>query len=169
MRSITKLKNRSSKALDQIPESDLEAGHMYILVIDYLYEMAEHALDIIEANHYHIDNNHKGLHLDQIEELMSLHAMVSERYEWIIALFTDQNDELVEKLFTHLNSFVALTRNMRKNQIKRIKKGEVGTRNSGLYLTHLGELRNLGLFSNRIVRVFDELVLHPTDLPRGNQ
>ena len=168
MQSITKLKNRSSRTLDQIPESDLEAGHMYILVIDYLYEMAEHAYDIIEANHYHLDNNHKALNPDQVDELTSLHGMITERYAWIIQLFNEQDSTLVDKLFKHLDSLVVLTRNMRKNQIKRIKKGEVGTRNSGLYLTHLGELRNLGLFSNRIVRVFDELILHPSDTPENN-
>ena len=58
---INRLKHQASKALEQIPDSDLESGHMYLLVVDYLFEMAEHSMDIIESNHYHIDNNHKTL------------------------------------------------------------------------------------------------------------
>ena len=55
------------------------------------------------------------------------------------------------------------TSEIRKNQIKRIKNHQVGTRNSVLFLNHLGELRNLALFANRIVRVFDELILNPVE------
>ena len=54
-------------------------------------------------------------------------------------------------------------RSSRKKQIKRIKNHEIGTRNSILYLNHLGEYRNLALFSNRIVKVFDEMILNPDE------
>ena len=92
---------------------------------------------------------------------MSLHDMISERYDWIQNLYTSQDPAIAQKLFSHVDVFVSLTRNARKKQIKRIKRREMGTRNSALYLTQLAELRNLCLFSNRIVRVFDELILNP--------
>ena len=160
---VTKLKTISSHALDRVPESDLEAGHLYILVADYLHEMGKQAMEIIESNLNHVDNNHKPLLPEQMEELMSLHDMLSERYHSIVELFKNEDDELKEKLYDHVISFVNIIRNVRKKQIKRIKKHEVGTRNSALYLSHLAELRNLGLFSNRIVRVYDELILNPEE------
>jgi hypothetical protein len=52
---------------------------------------------------------------------------------------------------------------VRKNQIKRIKNHEIGTRNSMLYLSHLAELRNLLMFNTRLVTVFNDLILHPDD------
>jgi hypothetical protein len=162
-KGISKLKSLSSNALDRVPEHELEAGHMFILVVDYLYEMSKHAMDIIQANLNHVDNNHKPLHTEQIEELLSMHDMLTERYEWIIDVYKSGNLEAAQKLYEHVDVFVTLTRNVRKKQIKRIKNREVGTRNSALYLAHLGELRNLGLFSNRIVRVYDDLILRPSD------
>ncbi len=163
MSNIVKLKGISSSALDRVPDHELEAGHLYILVIDYLHEMGKHAMEIIESNLNHVDNNHKPLTSEQVEELLSMQDMLSERYEWIIEVFKNFDDDLAKKLDSHTDSFVALTRNVRKNQIKRIKNREVGTRNSALFLGHLGELRNMGLFSNRIVKVFDELVLNPSE------
>jgi hypothetical protein len=54
-----------------------------------------------------------------------------------------------------------VVRNVRKQQIKRIKEHKIGTRNSQLYLNHLSELRNLSLFSNRLVKVYLDLILNP--------
>ena len=163
MNHISKLKNISSNALDRVPDHELEAGHLYILVIDYLYEMSKQAMSIIESNLYHVDNNHKPLMEDQIEELLSMHDMLGERYESIVEVFKKSDEQLVNNLYDHIDSFVKLIRNVRKKQIKRIKNHEVGTRNSILYLSNMGELRNLGLFSNRIIRVYDELILNPTE------
>ncbi|MDH3708243.1 MAG: inorganic phosphate transporter [Cyclobacteriaceae bacterium] len=160
---VRRLKTISSNFLDRVPESDLEAGHLYILVVDYLYEMGKLTMDMIENNLNHVDNNHKPLLPEQMEELMSLHDMLRERYQSIIEVFKTSDQELTGKLYDHVITYVNIIRNVRKKQIKRIKNHEVGTRNSALYLGHLGELRNLGLFSNRIVRVLDELILNPHD------
>ena len=159
--SISKLKQISSHILDKIPEHELEMGHMYILIVDYLYEMSKQTNSILKRNMEHIDNNHKTLLPEQIEELDSMQDMLRERFEMILELYDQMDGELVDKLYHNINIYVNLTRNVRKNQIKRIKNQKVKTRNSILYLNHLGELRNLGLFSNRIVRVLNELVLDP--------
>jgi len=81
----------------------------------------------------------------------------------IIEVFKNYDIELANKLYDHIDGYIKMTRSARKKQIKRIQNHEVGTRNSSIYLNHLGELRNLGLLSNRIVRVFDELILNPSD------
>jgi hypothetical protein len=158
---IDKLKNYSSKALDQVPEHELEAGHLYMLVVDYLHEMSKQVMTIIKSNMNHVDNNHKPLLPEQISELQSLHDIMKGRYLVTIDVLKNLDGKLAEKSGDRLSKFVQKTREVRKNQIKRIKLHEVGTRNSVLYLSHLAEFRNLALFANRIVRVFDELILNP--------
>ena len=158
-----KMKKLSSNFLDRIPDSDLEAGHLYILVADYIHEMGKLSMGIIESNLNHVDNNHRPLLPEQIEELTSVHEMLTERYQMIIDIFKNPEEGSIEKLYDHLMSFISIVRNVRKKQIKRIKHREVGTRNSALYLSHLGEFRNLGLFSNSIARVYDELILNPEE------
>jgi phosphate/sulfate permease len=160
---ILSLKMNSSNALERVPEHELEAGHLYILTVDYLEEMGKQVMHIIKSNLSHVDNNHKPLLPEQIEELQTLHNDIKERYKLVSDIFKDMDTSLLQKLYNSLPEFVQRTRNIRKNQIKRIKKHEVGTRNSVLYLSHLGEFRNLSIFSNRIVKVFDELILNPID------
>ena len=78
-------------------------------------------------------------------------------------MYKNQEEGLVERLYEHFVTYTNMIRNVRKKQIKRIKNHEVGTRNSALYLGQLAELRNLGLFSNRIVKIYDELILNPLE------
>lgn len=160
---INSLKNNSTRALDRLPESELEAGHVYILVVDYLSEMAKDVATILKGNLNHVDNNHKPLLPQQIEELTTLHDMMKARYQLIISIFQNLDGDQIEGLYQELLEFVRKIRQIRKTQIKRIKNHEVGTRNSVLFLNHLGEIRNLALFANRIVRVFDELIMNPVE------
>ena len=103
---INSLKNNSSQALDQVPESELEAGHLYILVVDYLSEMAKNVNSILKTNLSHVDNNHKPLLPEQIEELVSLHEMLRERYLIIIDVFKNVDDQRIEEFFNGLSLFV---------------------------------------------------------------
>ncbi|NND32456.1 MAG: hypothetical protein HKN76_07685, partial [Saprospiraceae bacterium] len=160
---IKSLKNSSSSALDQVPDHELESGHLYILVVDYLADMGKQVNVILKENLDHVDNNHKPLLPEQIEELKSLHAILFEWYEIIIDIFKHVDTERPQEIYNALAPFMRETRAIRKKQIKRIKNHEVGTRNSVLFLNQLGELRNLALFSTRIVRVFDELILNPVE------
>ena len=163
LRRLTSLKNNSSKALDRVPEHELEAGHLYILVVDYLTEMAEQIMTIIRSNLNHVDNNHKPLLPDQIADLQTLHDALKERYQMTLDVYKNLDREKAIEVSETLSPLVRQIRHIRKDQIHRIKKHEVGTRNSSLFLSHLGEFRNLALFVNRLVRVFDEIILNPTD------
>ena len=87
--------------------------------------------------------------------------MLIEWYAVLIDIFKNVDDQRPQEIYDALSPFMRKTRDIRKRQIKRIKNHEVGTRNSVLFLNQLGELRNLALFSTRIVRVFDELILNP--------
>jgi phosphate/sulfate permease len=161
LEQLSALKHTSHKLLDRIPDSNHEAGHVFLLVVDYLHEMGSLSMSLIQSNLDHVDNYHKPLLTEQIEELISLHHMLEERYHSIIALYQDQSVKDIEKLYKNFNSYINIIRNVRKQQIRRIKNDNVGTRNSRLFLGHLADLRTLGLFSDRIVKVYDELLLNP--------
>ena len=169
-RFTDKLKRRANKAIDKIEDDDIEMVHFYILVADYLKEMTSHSRNIVKPSLDHIDNNHKNFIPVQIEELRSVHEIFVNRLSKIRETLISEDPE-VKSVADELNVMMKLIRGYRKNQIKRIKNHEVGTRNSVLFLNHLGEYRNLSLFSNRIVRVFDELIMNPdvTDDETKNQ
>lgn len=157
-KKIEWLQLQSSKILDDISEKDLEYGHVYIIVIDYLREMTEQADSILKSSYKHVDNNHKPLTQEQIDELQEVHYMVRTIFNNIIEAFQTLDTEKLNKWNTEFKDSANQIRDIRKKQINRIKKRKVGTRNSILYLQLLSDFRNMMLFANRILRVLEDLL-----------
>src|SRR5690606_40044691 len=153
------LQLQSSKIFDDIPENELESGHVYIIVVDYLREMALQADSILKSSFKHVDNNHKPLIADQIIELQEVHEMVKSIFENIITSFKTLDIENLTEFNDQLRSYANHIREIRKKQINRIKNGKVGSRNTILYLQLLGEFRNMTLFVHRILRFLEELMI----------
>ncbi|MCB0560775.1 MAG: inorganic phosphate transporter [Lewinellaceae bacterium] len=156
------IRQKASKALDQLGEEDLQAGHFYIILSDYLHEMTKNVRQIVVPSQNHVGNNHKPLLAVQIEELSTVNTNLKERFKAIIDAMNDYEPEKMEKLTgQNLAAFFKAIRAFRKNQIKRIQNKEVGTRNSTLFLNHLVEYRNLALFSNRIAKIYEDMIMDP--------
>ena len=148
--------------MDKLVEEDLQAGHFYILLSDYLHEMTKNVRQIVVPSQNHVGNNHKPLLAVQIEELSTVNTNLKERFKAIIDAMNDYEPEKMEKLTgQNLAAFFKAIRAFRKNQIKRIQNKEVGTRNSTLFLNHLVEYRNLALFSNRIAKIYEDMIMDP--------
>jgi len=162
-RECEKIRVSANKKIDLIDPEEIEAGHMYLIISDYLKELSDVVQDIVRMSLGHVDNNHKPLLKDQIEELKGLNEQIKDRFVLTINAFKNFDSAEIDKLRERLPSFVKKVRMARKNQIKRIKNHEIGTRNSVLYLGLLGEFRNLAIFSNRMLTVFEDMVLKPTD------
>lgn len=162
-RRAEKIKRKASKSLDKITDDQVEAIHLYMLVADYLNEMTNHVRNIVKDSLDHVDNNHKPLIPAQIQELAFIQDKFKIRMDSTIEVFKNSDSSEAKRLQSELHLFVKAIRTSRKNQIKRIRDHEIGTRNSVLYLHLLGEYRNLSLFSDRLVKVLDELVLDPVE------
>jgi len=158
-----KLRNAAAKALDAVNEEDMESAHMFILVVDYLTEMTKHVDAIVVSCLNHVDNNHKPMLDEQIEELKSINTELRKLLSSTIVVFKNLDLAEAEQSLADSEPFVKLVRTIRKNQLKRIKNHEIGTKNSMLFLAHLSEFRNLALFSNRLVQVCYDLVINPDE------
>lgn len=158
-----KIKRRANKAIEKVDDDHIEAAHLYILVADYLNEMTSNVLHIVKPNLDHVDNNHKPLTSLQVDELMAIQEQLKAQMASTILAFSEPDKLNMSQLQMEFDQYVKLIRNFRKNQIKRIKNQEIGTRNSVLYLNYLAEFRNLALFSNRMIKVLNELILNPEE------
>ncbi len=139
------IKDHINIVIERLDEMSIDSGSFLVQAMDYMREML-HSISFF-ANHAleHVDNNHKPLIPEQINELKHL----SEHMETILKItlqsiikedFSSQPKLLEEqaKGLRHIEAY-------RKNQIRRIKKKQVGTRNSILYLNLLDESKNLFL------------------------
>ncbi len=146
------LKDNLNLTIIKLNENSIETGHFYVQVLDYLRELAHNINFIVMPCYKHVDNNHKSLIEVQIDELNKLQVQVENILmsvkDMIINSNYDHIDDTIEKqqdLLSRLASF-------KKKQIKRIKREEVGTKNSLLYFTITNETKNLLLNSINLLK-----------------
>lgn len=158
-RRTSKAKNSVNEILDRVAEEELEAAQFYVLAVDYINEMAVHAFAIVKPSLDHVDNSHKPLLPEQIEELRFINDELVSRIEATVFALQGLDGERPSPSLVVMKPFGKQLRRVRKSQIQRIKRHEIGTRNSQLFFGHLGEFRNLALYTVRLLRVYEDLIL----------
>lgn len=138
--------------LQKLQENYIEAGHFYVQVVDYISEMSKALVHITRPCFEHIDNNHKGMSEEQVEDLLKINDRVSEIYGRINVMLTnnDYSDtnvvlEMRDDLFITIDDAV-------KNQLRRIQNKATSTKASMLYLTILNETKTMVLQSRNLLK-----------------
>lgn len=139
--------------LRRLEASDIDTGHFYVQVVDYLSEVTKALLHITRPAFEHIDNNHAGLVREQVVDLMRVNDRVEAVFDKINAMLLsndfselDRVLELRDELFDTIVTAV-------KSQLRRIHDDpSVSTRASMLYLTLLNETRTMVLQSRNLLK-----------------
>jgi Na+/phosphate symporter len=124
-------------------ESFIETGHYYVQVLDYLREMAHSITFVTKPSFDHVDNNHKPMLDIQSKELETLSVEVRKFISAVSQAIKANDYGKVQALISEQQDILKMLDTIRKNQVKRIKSNEVGTRNSMLYLNILAETKNM--------------------------
>ena len=138
--------------LIELQENYVETGHYYVQVVDYLDEVAKALVHITRPSFDHINNNHEGFRVDQLEDLKRVNDQVSAIYARINKMLSSNNfadlDEILrmrDELFDTLAAAI-------KSQIKRVKAKASTTRSSILYLTIINETKTMVLQSRNLLK-----------------
>ena len=151
---VKKIKNQVPDMVKILREDSVYSGPFYVQLIDYLREMAHATSFIVEPVYEYIDNNHKALQAEQIEELNIIQAKLSEFFTHINTIINDRNymNENIDSVLEEQEVLLKSIKKFRKEQIKRIKAEKVGTRNSVLFLGILNETKNLILYAGNLLK-----------------
>jgi hypothetical protein len=141
------LEGELSSIIAKLGDKDLEAGNYYTLNLYYLMEINHSLRHIVGDCLQHVDNNHKPLLEIQLNELKDSIDKWHKIFQNYLNRIADNEFLDYEKL--HIRCVKSLKK-YRKNQVKRIQKKEVGTRNSILFLALIAHLRNMVNFSKRL-------------------
>ena len=139
------LKDHITLIIEKLQEESVETSYYIVTVLDYMREMLHSISFIIEPAMEHVDNNHKPLSETQIEELKGLHNLLTKMFGEMVQHIETTDFSKQEKIIGMEDTFLKKIEEVRKLQIKRIKNGSVGTRNSILYLNIINETKNLSL------------------------
>ena len=139
------LKDSLSTVVFSMEEGYVETGHHYVQVMDFLREIAHNLSFIIEPCYDHVNNNHKAFISIQVEELKIIRSKIVSLFTDILISIEKSNFSLVTDIIADQCEILNLIQSFNKNQVKRIKSQEVGTRNSMLYIQILAESKNMVL------------------------
>lgn len=141
-----KYKNKLYKTLKHLDEESIKSGHFFVQTLDYLREIA-HCLTYISTPIFeHVNNNHKPIIKAQKEELTQLNNLITDFINFSVSIVKKNKYTDLSELIDQQQNIIVLINTIRKNQIKRIKKEEVNTRNSILYFNILEETKNMLLY-----------------------
>jgi Na+/phosphate symporter len=141
-----RLKDNIYDTVQDLEVSSVDTAPYYVQVLDYLREIA-HALHfVIEPSFKHVDNQHKPLLPEQIKELSLLSEQKSELTQMIITAISSKDFGNFDQITHKQEEVLELIQQLHKSQVKRIKTGDVGTRNSMLYFNILAESKNIVLY-----------------------
>ncbi len=139
------LKDHINVIVEKLQEDSIGSGSYFVQVVDYLREMVHSVEYVVIPILNHVDNNHRPLKKEQINELKDVYAKL-ERLIQIVARSVKSRDfSSQEELLSMLEEYLTSIEALRKGQIKRVKNNLVGTKNTILYLNILNESKNLGL------------------------
>jgi len=138
--------------LFELQENDVETGHYYVQIVDYLDEVAKALVHITRPSFDHINNNHEGFRVDQLEDLRRVNDQVSVIYMKINAMLRSGHFEELDEILRLRDELFDTLAAAIKSQIKRVKAKASTTRSSILYLTIINETKTMVLQSRNLLK-----------------
>ncbi len=154
------LKDHIYKVIEKLKSDPVDTSHYYVQVLDYLRETAHCLTYIAKPSFEHLDNNYPELIDIQKEELNHIRIEIIKFYNSLIDVIENCRFEDVDNLITMKDELVKEIEKYRKNQIRRVKKELVGTRNSMLFLGLLHETKNLLLHSINLLKSHRDFIIY---------
>jgi phosphate/sulfate permease len=133
-------------------ENYIDTGHYYVQVVDYISEMCKALVHITRPCYEHIDNNHRGMSEEQIEDLTSINNSVSELYSRINDMLQSNDFANIDIVLAMRDDLFDLIAQAIKNQLRRIQNNSTSTKASMLYLTILNETKTMVLQSRNLLK-----------------
>ncbi|MDA3778731.1 MAG: inorganic phosphate transporter [Bacteroidales bacterium] len=157
------LKDNMHFTLEKIQQESPEVGHYYVQVIDYLREISHSLAFISYPSYKHIDNNHKGLEKEQVNELNDLKTEITLLFKGVKSIIETNDYDNVDELRKSQENLLEKIKDSRMKQMRRIKEGHTSTKLSILYLGLLNEIKNLLLHTINLLKAERDFVIYKNE------
>lgn len=140
------------KTLKRIEDENVETGHFYIQVVDYLTEVTKALLHCTRPSYVHLENHHKGMTEEQIKDLKIVNDGVDEIFMKINQMLREKDFSELDKILVMRDNLFGLIADAIKHQISRLKNEGASTKASMLYLNILNETKTMVLQSRNLIK-----------------
>jgi Na+/phosphate symporter len=151
-RRAKKLKDDVFIIIEKLQQDQIETGHFYVQVVDYLREMAHSLNYAVKPVMTHFENRHKPFELEQINQFNAFRTDLNDFFNFSLYILKEKRYEDLDELIEKRKLLLEKLKTLEKNQIKRIKNNTVSTRNSILYFNIITETKSLLLHLINLVK-----------------
>lgn len=162
-KEVKLLKNNIYQTILKLQEDEIESGHYYVQVLDYLRETAHCLTFIADPVFNYIDNNHPPLIKDQQHDLLEIAEQLNSYISSVIQSIKNSDFKHVDDQLEDQQNLLENILKLKKRQLKRIKSRETGTKNSELVLNTLTETKNLILYVANLLKAQRDFVMYNTE------
>ena len=139
-------------AIQKLEKNYINTGHYYVQVVDYMSEMTKALVHITRPCFEHIDNNHRGMSEEQVEDLLMINKEVAKIYASINNMLKTNEFGDLDEVLTMRDNLFEMIADAIKNQLRRIKTKSTSTKASMLYLNILSETKTMVLQSRNLIK-----------------
>ena len=140
---VDALKDEAFYFIKSLDDSSVEASRFYLLVLGYLQDISQSISYISKASYKHVNNNHKQLKTDQIEDLKIIDDQLSTMLKEIADIFHERRFGDISKIVDEKHQLFEHVSKSIEKQINRIRSEESSAKNTTLYFGNLLETKDL--------------------------
>jgi len=159
-KKIKEIRESLPATLWKFKETEIESGHYYVQVVDYMKEISTSLTHIILPAFRHLDNNHP-LDKEQNESIKDFNEKTSEFFNYVINLLKNKNFDNLNELNQRRDEILEQINQIFIGRIKILKKTRKGVKISVTYMEMLSETKNLILHSVQLakanIRLFESM------------
>ena len=162
-KEVKMLKDNIYQTISKLQEDDVESGHHYVQVLDYLRETAHCLTFIADPVYEYINNNHPALIKEQQSELSDTAHDINEFFTEVIKIIKSGEYSTIDTVIDRQVSLLETFTKLKKRQLKRIRNRETGMKSSTIYLNTLTESKNLVLYTMNLLKAQRDFVAYSTE------
>lgn len=139
--SASDLKNNVVDTLILFNKNNVETGHYYVQVVDYMDEVTKSAYQLTKAAYDHINNNHEGLSGEQVADLKEMNDKLSIVFRKVSSMLSKNQFDNIDEVIALGDNIFETQAEAIKRQIQRNKENKNTVRSSALYFNIIAEVK----------------------------
>jgi len=150
-KDIKRIRENIPETLQKFKENEIASGHHYVQVVDYMKEMCNSLMHVVQPAFNHLDNNHP-LDKEQVDTLKNFNVKAGEFFNFLINILKNRNYDSIDELVKRRDEMIAMANQILLHRIKFLKKTQKGVKLSVTYMEMLSETKNLFLNAVQLVK-----------------
>ena len=126
------------------------------MVLGYLQDISQSISYISKASYKHVNNNHKQLKTDQIDDLKIIDEQLSTMLKEISVIFHERRFGDISKIVDEKHQLFEHVSKSIEKQINRIRSEESSAKNTTLYFGNLLETKDLITAIMNLLELYQE-------------